>query len=135
MFTIAKRKSKLPNVEPSIFAVMSALAKEHNAINLSQGFPNYPSSQKLIDFLNKAMNNGYNQYAPMAGNLDLRLAIVNKYQLLYNSTYHPENEITVTAGATQAIYTIVSAFVRANDEVIIFKPAYDCYQPSKTICS
>jgi methionine aminotransferase len=76
------------------------------------------------------MNNGYNQYAPMAGNLDLRLVITNKYQLLYNSTYHPEKEITVTAGATQAIYTIVSAFIRPTDEVIIFKPAYDCYQPA-----
>jgi methionine aminotransferase len=122
--------SKLPNVGTTIFTVMSALAKEHNALNLSQGFPNYPSSQKLNDLLSNAMNNGYNQYAPMAGNLDLRLVITNKYQLLYNSTYHPEKEITVTAGATQAIYTIVSAFIRPTDEVIIFKPAYDCYQPA-----
>tara|TARA_R110001583_G_scaffold155358_3_gene307048 strand:- start:747 stop:1838 length:1092 start_codon:yes stop_codon:yes gene_type:complete len=109
---------------------MSALANEHKAINLSQGFPNYPSSQKLNDLVTKAMNTGYNQYAPMAGNLDLRLAIAHKYELLYKSSYHPEKEITVTAGATQAIYTIISAFVRPNDEVIIFKPAYDCYQPA-----
>ena len=125
-----QHQSKLPNVGTTIFTVMSALAKEHNAINLSQGFPNYPSSQKLNDLVSNAMNNGYNQYAPMAGNLDLRLAISNKYQLLYKSTYHPEKEITVTAGATQAIYTIISAFVRSGDEVIIFKPAYDCYQPA-----
>ncbi|WP_179004344.1 methionine aminotransferase [Winogradskyella forsetii] len=126
-------KSKLPNVGTTIFTVMSALAKEHNAINLSQGFPNYPSSQKLNDLVTKAMNNGYNQYAPMAGNLDLRLAIAHKYQLLYKSTYHPEKEITVTAGATQAIYTIISAFIRPKDEVLIFKPAYDCYQPAVEI--
>lgn len=125
-----QHQSKLPNVGTTIFTVMSALAKEHNAINLSQGFPNYPSSQKLNDLVADAMQNGYNQYAPMAGNLDLRLAISNKYQLLYKSTYHPEDEITVTAGATQAIYTIISAFVRSGDEVIIFKPAYDCYQPA-----
>ena len=122
--------SKSPNVGTTIFTIMSALANEHKAINLSQGFPNYPSSQKLNDLVTNAMNNGYNQYAPMAGNLDLRLAIAHKYELLYKSTYHPEKEITVTTGATQAIYTIISAFVRPNDEVIIFKPAYDCYQPA-----
>lgn len=125
-----QHQSKLPNVGTTIFTVMSALANEHKALNLSQGFPNYPSSQKLNDFVTNAMNNGCNQYAPMAGNLDLRIAISNKYELLYKSTYHPEKEITVTAGATQAIYTIVSAFIRPNDEVIIFKPAYDCYQPA-----
>ncbi|MDB9755681.1 methionine aminotransferase, partial [Winogradskyella sp.] len=125
-----QHQSKLPNVGTTIFSVMSALANTHKAINLSQGFPNYPSSQKLNNLVTSAMHNGYNQYAPMAGNLDLRLAISNKYQLLYKNTYHPEKEITVTAGATQAIYTIISAFVRPNDEVIIFKPAYDCYEPA-----
>lgn len=125
-----QHQSKLPNVGTTIFTVMSALAKEHNAINLSQGFPNYPSSQKLNDLVTNAMNKGYNQYAPMAGNLDLRLAIAHKYELLYKSTYHPEKEITITAGATQAIYTIISTFIRPKDEVIIFKPAYDCYQPA-----
>ena len=125
-----QHQSKLPNVGTTIFSVMSALANTHKAINLSQGFPNYPSSQKLNHLVTSAMHNGYNQYAPMAGNLDLRLAISNKYQLLYKNTYHPEKEITVTAGATQAIYTIISAFVRPNDEVIIFKPAYDCYEPA-----
>lgn len=126
-------KSKLPNTSTSIFTVMSALAKSHNALNLAQGFPDYSSSQKLNGLVSDAMNNGYNQYAPMAGNLDLRLAITKKYNLLYKSTYHPEKEITVTAGATQAIYTIISAFIRSNDEVIIFKPAYDCYEPAVEI--
>jgi methionine aminotransferase len=109
---------------------MSTLANEHRALNLSQGFPNYPSAQNLNDLVTNALNNGYNQYAPMAGNLDLLLAISHKYELLYNSTYHPEKEITVTAGATQAIYTIISTFIRPNDDVIIFKPAYDCYEPA-----
>jgi len=121
---------KLTNVETSIFSVMSALANEHNAINLSQGFPNFKSDQKLIDGVTKAMNSGYNQYAPMAGNLELRKAISKKFDILYNTSYHPETEITVTAGATQAIFTIISAFIKPNDEVIIFKPAYDCYQPA-----
>ncbi len=123
-------KSKLPNVATNIFTVMGALANKHNAINLSQGFPNFKSDQKLIDLVSNAMNSGYNQYAPMPGILELREAISNKFQLLYNSSYHPETEITVTAGATQAIYTIISAFIRPNDEVIIFRPAYDCYEPT-----
>ncbi|TYB78948.1 methionine aminotransferase [Bizionia myxarmorum] len=122
--------SKLPQVEPSIFSVMSALAHKHEAINLSQGFPDFKSDQELIDLVSSAMNSGYNQYAPMAGNLELRKAIASKFELLYNSSYHPESEITVTAGATQAIYTIISAFIHADDEVILFKPAYDCYEPA-----
>lgn len=125
-----QHKSKLPNVGTTIFTVMSALASQHQALNLSQGFPNFKSDQKLIDLVNQAMNSGYNQYAPMAGNLELRLAIAHKYELLYNSNYHPEHDITVTAGATQAIFTIISAFIRPKDEVIIFTPAYDCYQPA-----
>ncbi|WP_250433320.1 methionine aminotransferase [Hanstruepera flava] len=122
--------SKLPDVGTTIFTVMSALANEHNAINLSQGFPNFKSDQKLIDLVNKAMNSGYNQYAPMPGNLELRQAISKKFENLYSTSYHPESEITVTAGATQAIFTIISTFVKQDDEVIIFKPAYDCYEPS-----
>jgi len=128
-------KSKLPNVGTTIFSVMSALALKHNAINLSQGFPNFKSDKKLIDLVSLAMRSGYNQYAPMPGNIELREAIANKINLLYNSTYNPETEITVTAGATQAIYTIISAFVRPNDEVIIFRPAYDCYEPAIEIRS
>lgn len=125
-----KHISKLPQVETSIFSVMSALAKQHDAINLSQGFPNFKSDQKLIDLVSKAMNSGYNQYAPMAGLLELREAISKKFELLYNTNYNPETDITITAGATQAIYTIISAFIHADDEVLIFKPAYDCYEPA-----
>jgi methionine aminotransferase len=122
--------SKLPSVGTTIFTVMGALASEHNAINLSQGFPNFEPDQQLLDLAKNAMNSGRNQYAPMPGILELRQAISDKFSILYNSTYHPENEITVTAGATQAIYTIISAFIRQDDEVILFCPAYDCYAPT-----
>lgn len=122
--------SKLPNVKTTIFSVMSGLANKHHAINLSQGFPDFGSDKTLIDLVTKAMNKGYNQYAPMAGNLELRKAIAKKVELLYNTSYHPENEITVTAGATQAIFTIINTFIKPDDEVIIFKPAYDSYEPS-----
>ena len=122
--------SKLPHVGTTIFTVMSALANEHNAINLSQGFPNFPSDQKLLDLAAHALNDNRNQYAPMAGLLSLREAIAKKFDYLYQSTYNPATEITVTAGATQAIFTAISAFVNPGDEVIIFRPAYDCYEPS-----
>ncbi len=125
-----QHNSKLPNVGTTIFTVMSRLANQHNAINLSQGFPNFKSDQKLMDLVSKAMNSGYNQYAPMAGSMELRVAIANKFDTLYNTSYNPDSEITVTAGATQAIFTIISAFVRPDDEVIIFRPAYDCYEPA-----
>lgn len=123
-------QSKLPHVAPSIFSVMSGLAQQHNAINLSQGFPNFKSDPKLLELVTKAMQSGYNQYAPMAGAIELREAIATKFEYLYNTSYNPESEITVTAGATQAIYTIISAFIKQNDEVIIFTPAYDCYEPT-----
>jgi methionine aminotransferase len=122
--------SKLPNVGTTIFTVMSQLATKENAINLSQGFPNFPSDPKLIEMVQQALRENYNQYAPMPGALILREAIAEKMELLYQRTYNPETEITVTAGATQAIFTIISAFVRPNDEVIIFTPAYDCYAPA-----
>jgi methionine aminotransferase len=125
--------SKLPHIETTIFSVMSGLAKKHDAINLSQGFPDFDSDQKLIDLVSKAMNSGYNHYAPMSGNLDLRNAIVKKIESLYNTSYHPEHEITVTAGATQAISTILSTFIKRDDEVIVFKPAYDSYEPGITL--
>lgn len=121
--------SKLPNIETTIFTVMSALATKHDAINLSQGFPDFKSDSKLINLVTNAMQNGYNQYAPMAGILELREQIAEKFDLLYQSSYHPESGITITAGATQAIFCIISAFVNRNDEVIIFKPAYDSYEP------
>lgn len=122
--------SKLPNLETTIFSVMSELAYKHKAINLSQGYPNFKSDQNLMDLVYKAMNSGYNQYAPMPGTLQLRQMIAKKFELLYNSSYHPETEITVTAGATQAIYSAITAFVKPNDEVIVFRPAYDSYVPS-----
>ena len=123
-------QSKLPNLETTIFTIMGNLSKKHNAINLSQGFPNFKSDQKLIDLVSKAMNSGYNQYAPMLGVLALREAIAEKFDDLYSTSYNPENEIVVTAGATQAIFTIISAFIKPSDEVILFKPAYDCYEPA-----
>lgn len=123
-------KSKLPDVATSIFTVMSKLAQEHDALNLSQGFPGFESDKKLIDLVSKAMNQGYNQYAPMAGCFALRESVCNKTNALYGSSYNPEKEITITAGATQAIFTIIAATVSKGDEVIIFEPAYDCYEPA-----
>lgn len=122
--------SKLPNASTSIFAIMSGLANKENAINLSQGYPDFPISNDLMDLVSKAMRDSYNQYAPMPGILELREAISVKMDSLYNYHYNPESEITITAGATQAIYTIISAFIHKNDEVILFAPAYDCYDPS-----
>ena len=125
-----KIDSKLPNLETTIFAVMSAMANTYNAINLSQGYPNFKSDQKLMDLVYEAMLSGYNQYAAMQGTMELRKAISNKFEKLYNSSYNPENEITVTAGATQAIYTAITAIIKQGDEVIVFRPAYDCYVPT-----
>lgn len=122
--------SKLPEVSTTIFTIMSKMAQEHNALNLSQGFPGFESDKKLIDLVSKAMNDGYNQYAPMAGHFALRERVCKKINTLYGSNYNPETEITITAGATQAIFTIISAFVNKGDEVIIFEPAYDCYEPA-----
>jgi methionine transaminase len=122
--------SKLPNASTSIFAIMSGLAQKENALNLSQGYPDFPISNELIDLVYKAMKDGYNQYAPMPGIFELREAIADKVARLYNMNFHPDTEITITAGATQAIYTIISAFIHKDDEVIIFSPAYDCYDPS-----
>src|SRR6218665_475257 len=122
--------SKLPNVGTTIFSVMSKLAADHNAINLSQGFPDFNCSEELVSLVNKYMKNGNNQYAPMPGLIGLREIIAQKTEELYNAKYNPEMEITVTSGATQAIYTAITAVVREGDEVIVFEPAYDCYQPA-----
>lgn len=122
--------SKLPQTGTTIFTVMSALAAEHRAINLSQGFPDFKSSAELTALVYDAMKKGYNQYAPMAGVFRLREVISEKIASLHGANYHPESEITVTAGATQAIFTIIGAFVHPGDEVIVFKPAYDCYEPA-----
>lgn len=123
-------QSKLPHVKPSIFSIMSKMASEFNAINLSQGFPNFNSDPVLIEAVSKAMNDGFNQYAPMAGDLKLREAIAGKFDDLYGKKYDPTTEITITAGATQAIFTALAATIHLEDEVIIFTPAYDCYQPA-----
>jgi methionine aminotransferase len=123
-------KSKLPDIGTTIFTKMTALANEHGAINLAQGFPDFPSSEKLIDLVHFYMKKGLNQYAPMPGVLKLREAIAEKVADIYKKSYSPEKEITITAGATQAIYTIISALVHEDDEVIIFEPAYDCYVPA-----
>jgi len=122
--------SKLPQTGTSVFAVMTQLAREHDAINLSQGFPDFPVSEKLIELVSKHMQLGHNQYAPMPGLPLLRERIAEKTQALYGAVYSPDTEITVTAGATQAIYTAISAFVREEDEVIVFEPAYDSYVPA-----
>ncbi|MCI4651102.1 methionine aminotransferase [Phaeodactylibacter sp.] len=122
--------SKLPNVGTTIFSVMSALANEHGAINLSQGFPNFESPQRLTDLVCDYLQKGYNQYAPMPGLPELREAIAGKINLMYGVNVDPGSEITITAGATQAIYCAIAAFVRPGDEVLLLEPAYDCYRPA-----
>jgi len=122
--------SKLPKVGTTIFATMTALAQEHGALNLAQGFPDFACSPKLIERVNHYMNAGLNQYAPMAGVMALREKIAQKTEELYSAVYHPETEVTVTPGATLAIYAAISAVVKEGDEVIILEPAYDCYLPA-----
>lgn len=125
-----KNTSKLPNVASSIFSVMGQMAHSHNAINLSQGFPGFDTDPALHALVTEAMASGYNQYAPMQGIYSLREQIALKMNTLYGSAYHPETEVTVTVGATQALYTAISAFVHVGDEVIVLKPAYDSYEPA-----
>lgn len=109
---------------------MSTLAAEHQAINLGQGFPDFPCDPALIEAVNHAMASGQNQYPPMAGALELRKAIANKINLLYGAQYDPASEITITAGATQAIFTTILSCVSPGDEVIVIEPAFDCYLPA-----
>ena len=127
-------QSKLPNVSTNIFSVMSSLASEHQAINLSQGFPNFDCAPKLRDLVNKYLQNGNNQYAPMTGTNILLEKLADKIEKLYGTTVNPKTEITVTAGATQAIFTIITTFIKSGDEVILIEPAYDSYGPSIEIC-
>jgi methionine aminotransferase len=122
--------AKLPKAGTTIFTIMSALANAHKAINLSQGFPDFSCSEELTGLVNKHMKNGSNQYAPMPGVMALREMIAQKTEALYGASYDPETEITVTAGATQAIYTAITAMLHEDDEVLIFEPAYDCYIPA-----
>ena len=125
-----KFSSKLPLEKDSIFTIMSRLAAKHKAIDLSQGFPNFRTDDVLKDLVSQAMKAGYNQYAPMGGVVELRKEISKKIENLYGKKYDPESEITVTSGATQALYIAITAFVGKGDEVIIFKPAYDSYEPT-----
>ena len=122
--------SKLPNVGTTIFSVMSALAAEHKAVNLGQGFPDFDCDPALIKAVTDAMNAGHNQYPPMPGMPQLRTAIANKMQTLHGKSYDANTEITVTAGATQAIITAILAVVHAGDEVIVLEPCYDSYVPN-----
>ena len=122
--------SKLPNTGTTIFTNMSALAKEYNAINLSQGFPDFNPHPRLIEAFGNAAKGNFNQYLPMGGYMPLREKIAEKTKASYNTSVNPDSEITVTAGGTQAIFTAILAAVKEDDEVILFAPAYDCYAPA-----
>lgn len=123
-------QSKLPNVGTSIFTVMSALANEYKAINLGQGFPDFPMSHELTGLVTEAMKNNFNQYAPMPGWMPLREAIAEKAAFLYAANINPDTEITITPGGTYAIYSSLTAILQPGDEVILFEPAYDSYIPN-----
>ena len=125
--------SRLPAVGTTIFTVMSTLAAEHQAINLGQGFPDFQCDPALINAVNQAMVSGHNQYPPMPGALELRKTIANKIDRLYGKSYDPATEITITAGATQAIFTVILSCVSPGDEVIVIEPAFDCYLPAITL--
>jgi len=122
--------TKLPNVGTTIFTVMSALAQKNNAVNLGQGFPDFHCDPKLVDAVTNSMKQGLNQYPSMLGVLELRQAIAEKIKKLYATSYDPNSEITVTAGATQAILNAILAVVKAGDEVIVLEPCYDSYIPN-----
>ena len=125
--------SKLPNVGTTIFTVMSALATEHKAVNLGQGFPDYQMSEELIALVNDVMKKGFNQYVPMQGYLPLREVLAEKIQSLYTTIVNPNTQITITPGGTYAIYTALTTVLQPGDEVIIFEPAYDSYIPNVEI--
>ena len=122
-------KTKLPEWGTSIFTIMSRMAVEHNAINLAQGFPDFNCDQELLELVSYFQNKGFNQYAPMQGVPNLRKAISEKIEKIYGKHYDFDKEITVTTGATQALYTAITSVVKQGDEVILFEPAYDSYVP------
>lgn len=122
--------SKLPNVGITIFTVMSKLGSDSGAINLSQGFPSFDCSPELTDLIHHYMKRGYNQYAPMTGVPILREKVAEKTENVYGIRYHPEEEVTITTGATEAIYSAITTVIREGDEVIVFEPAYDSYVPA-----
>jgi methionine aminotransferase len=123
-------RSKLPSSPVSIFAVMTRLANEHGAINLSQGFPDFNCAPELVETVARYMREGYNQYAPMPGVMALREALSAKIERLYGRRYDPATEITVTTGATEGLFVALTAFVHPGDEVLLFQPAYDSYTPA-----
>ena len=123
-------QSKLPKVGTTIFTVMSQLAQEHGAVNLGQGFPDFDVPARLVDELDRAMRAGHNQYAPMTGVPALRQAIAAKTGRVYGYRPDPDAEVTVTSGASEAIFDAIHAVVRAGDEVIVLDPCYDCYEPA-----
>ncbi|MFV8356359.1 methionine aminotransferase [Flavobacterium sp. XS1P32] len=127
--------SKLPNINTSIFTVMSQLAAEYNAINLSQGFPNFPVDERLTDIVAKLAKENVHQYTPMSGYVPLLSKIAILVNHSYGRTIQPETELLVTAGATQAIFTTITALVKNNDEVIILDPSYDCYEAPVLLCN
>jgi methionine aminotransferase len=129
MDTSVRFDSRLPDVGVSIFAVMTRLANEHGAINLSQGFPDFACDPQLLEAVHRHMQAGHNQYAPMPGLLALREALAGKIRRLYGAAYDPATELTVTSGATEALFDIITAFVHPGDEVILFEPCYDAYVP------
>lgn len=122
-------QSKLPNVGTTIFTVMSSLAAQHNAINLGQGFPDFPMNEELEALVNEAMQSGHNQYTHMNGYIPLREALAEKVAYLYGTTINPDTQITVTPGGTYALYTAFATILQPGDEVIVFEPAYDSYIP------
>src|SRR5690606_15645996 len=123
-------QTKLPRVGTTIFAVMSQLAAEHGAVNLGQGFPDFPVPGRLVDELDRAMRAGHNQYSPMTGIAPLRQAIADKTERCYGWRPDPDAEVTVTSGGSEAIFDAVHALVRAGEEVIVLDPCYDCYEPA-----
>ena len=123
-------RSRLPQVGTTIFTVMSALAQTHGAVNLGQGFPDFDCDPALLDLVNAAMREGLNQYPPMPGVAPLRQAVAGKVEALYGRRYDPDTEVTITAGATQAILTAVLCCVHPGDEVIVLEPCYDSYAPN-----
>ncbi len=127
--------SKLPNIGTSIFTVMSKMAAEHNAINLSQGFPNFPVDDRLTDIVARLAKENVHQYTPMSGYPPLLLKIATLVEKSYNRIVLPETELLVTAGATQAIFTTIQALVKTNDEVIILDHSYDCYEAPILLCN
>src|SRR5215207_2514645 len=123
-------QSRLPDVGTSIFTVMSKMALEHGAINLSQGFPDFQIDETIINLVHRYMLGGHNQYAPMPGTPALRNVIAGVIKSTYGCDVDPETSITITPGATEAIFSAIAAFISAGDEVIVFDPAYDSYAPS-----